>query len=97
MICPNCGKDNFHRLDYDAIDDTGQCKGIDGCKYSESTNYVRGWNAGRKAAQNMDKIYDYIEDDFVCVYCRHGEKSNDTHPCGTCQGFHHFEGRKLRQ
>ena len=56
MKCPKCGRNNFYELDCDSVDDGGQCKGSfcvppQGCGYTESCNYVRGYWDGLKKAK----------------------------------------------
>lgn len=51
MKCPNCGKNNFFELDAESIQDTGQCKGFGGCKYSNSVKFVQGYWKGKEEGE----------------------------------------------
>ena len=39
-----------------------------------------------------------IEEDFICCYCKHGEKTNEQHPCCYCKkNYNYFKGRRLKE
>lgn len=67
MICPQCGKDTFVRLDYESVDDAGQCEGPGGCKYRASTAYVSGFNKAMETALHWKQQYLRIEQKYVSI------------------------------